>query len=235
MNFFEKKPLYYASGPRPYFSLLWLHGLGADGHDFEGFVEALSGVTTKDLRFVFPHAPLRPVSLDGGVVRPAWFDLFGTLTNDPQDEVGIERAAAAITELIEAEGRHGVPAQRVFLGGFSQGGALALYTALTGRFALAGAAGLSTYLPLAQRFAQKAFPRIHRTTPIFLAHGTEDPLIPYEFALKTRAHLTDIGVPVTWHSYGMPHTVSEQEIGDLRMFLSTLFADLALGGDEASG
>lgn len=233
MSFFERAPLQYTTGPHPQYSLIWLHGLGADGTDFAGFVEALAGVSDKPMRFLFPHAPMQGVSLHGGAFMPAWFNLFGTQPSDAQDEPGIRRASQAITDLITQEGRQGVSPNNIVLGGFSQGGALALYTALTGPHRLAATVGLSTYLPLASQFVDGLMP-LNNTTPLFLAHGIEDPMIPYAFALKTQNILTQCGVTATLRAYPIGHNVSEDEIQDLREFLSMSFSRPALGGRPTS-
>ncbi len=122
MSFFEQPALQYATGPHPHYAFIWLHGLGADGHDFAGFVEAFADATGKAMRFVFPHAPIQAVTLNGGACMPAWFDLYGTRPEDPQDEAGIQRASQAVSDLIREQAGHGIPAERVILGGFSQGG-----------------------------------------------------------------------------------------------------------------
>ena len=233
MSFFQQTPLHYVTGPHPHYSMIWLHGLGADGHDFAGFVDALSGITDKSMRFVFPHAPTQSVTLNNGVVMPAWFDLYGTRPEDPQDEMGIRRAMQAITTLIKDEQQHGIPSERIVLGGFSQGGALALYAALTGPHRLAAAIGLSTYLPLAYRFATD-LPQMNRSTPVFLGHGTDDLTVPYDFALKSRRILREEGVQATLYTYPIGHSVSDDEILDLRRFLSETLAATELGANVTS-
>lgn len=233
MSFFERSPLQYTTGPHPQYTLIWLHGLGADGGDLAPFVDGLAAATDAPMRFVFPHAPIQSVTLNGGTLMPAWFDLLGTQPADAQDEAGIRRASQAITDLVTDENRRGVPSERIVLGGFSQGGALALYTALTGPHHLAAAAGLSTYLPLASQFVDGLVP-LNETTPIFLAHGVEDPMIPYAFATKTQQVLTQCGVTAGLRAYPMGHTVSNDEIQDLREFLTLTFSRLALGGRSTS-
>ncbi len=234
MSFFEQPPLQYTTGPRPFYALIWLHGLGADGHDFVGFVEAFAGVTDKPMRFVFPHAPVQAVTLNGGMRMPAWFDLYGTRPEDAQDEAGIQRAALAIADLVAAQAEHGVPAERVIVGGFSQGGAVALYAALTGPARLAAAIGLSTYLPLAHRFAEGRLPHINDTTPVFLGHGTDDPTIPYAFAAKTHALLGTHGVSAEFHSYPIAHSISDAEIRDLHAFLANTLAPPGVGASPVN-
>ena len=231
MSFFEQPALQYATGPHPHYAFIWLHGLGADGHDFAGFVETFAGITPKAMRFIFPHAPTQAVALNGGVHMPAWFDLYGTRPEDPQDEAGIQRASLAITDLIREQAGHGIPAERIILGGFSQGGAVALYTALTGPQHLAACVGLSTYLPLAHRFAE-GLPHVNDRTPVFLGHGTDDLMVPYAFALKTHALLGTHGITAELHSYPIAHDISDTETDDLRTFLASALArnDLAARG-----
>lgn len=233
MSFFERSPLQYTTGPHPQYTLIWLHGLGADGGDFVGFVEGLARITDKAMRFIFPHAPVQSLTLNGGALMPAWFDLFGTQPDDAQDELGIRRASQAITNLVTEENRRGVASDHIVLGGFSQGGALALYTALTGPHRLAAMVGLSTYLPLASQFADGRM-SLNAATPLFLAHGVDDPMIPYAFALKTQNILTQCGVAATLRAYPIGHTVSDDEIQELRDFLTSTFSRLALGGRSTS-
>lgn len=233
MSFFQRTPLQYATGAHPEHALIWLHGLGADGSDFSGFVEALADISSTGLRFIFPHAPIQSVTLNGGAMMPSWFDLYGTRPEDPQDELGIRRAREAISALIQEEQQRGIPSERVILGGFSQGGALALYTALSGPHRLAAAVGLSTYLPLAPRFPSELHGR-NKATPIFLGHGTADPTLPYDFALLSHAILTQSGVPAELHSYALEHSVSTEEIQDLRRFLTHVLAANGLGAEGTS-
>lgn len=233
MSFFQRAPLQYATSPHPEHALIWLHGLGADGYDFAGFVEALAGISKTGLRFVFPHAPIQPVTLNNGATMPSWFDLYGTRPEDPQDELGIRRAREAISGLIQEELQRGIASERIILGGFSQGGALALYTALSGPHRLAAAVGLSTYLPLASRFRSELRAR-NKATPVFLGHGTEDLTLPYDFALLSHAVLAQSGVAAELHSYPLDHSVSAEEIQDLRRFLTNALTATGLGADGTS-
>lgn len=217
MTFFTQPPLVYTSGHQPQCSLIWLHGLGADGHDFENLPQALAPIGLPITRFIFPHAPLRPVSLNGGYPMPAWFDLFGTSADDPQDVHGIKVAAAAIHALVRAEENHGIPSHRVVIGGFSQGGALALHTGLTGPDPVAAVIGLSTYLPLATEFPH-AF-HLSRQTPLFMAHGVEDTVVPYAFGERSRDLIRTAGGEPVFRSYTMGHTVNEEELRDMGQFL----------------
>ena len=229
MSFFEQPALQYATGPHPHYAFIWLHGLGADGHDFAGFVEAFADATGKAMRFIFPHAPAQTVTLNGGACMPAWFDLYGTRPEDPQDEAGIQRASQAVSDLIREQAGHGIPAERVILGGFSQGGAVALYTALTGPQHLAACIGLSTYLPLAHRFAE-GLPRVNDGAPVFLGHGRDDLMVPYAFALKTQALLDTHGIAAELHTYPIGHDINDTEIADLRSFLARTLTPSDLAG-----
>ncbi len=233
MHFFDKPPLQYVTGPRPHYAFIWLHGLGADGHDFASFVEAFADTTDQAVRFILPHAPVQAVTLNGGTLMPAWFDLYGTRAEDAQDETGIRRAAEAITHLIAEQEKYGIPAERVVLGGFSQGGAVALYTALTGPKPLAAVIGLSTYLPLARHFLE-AVPPINTATPVFLGHGIDDAMIPYPFAEKTRGVLGARGVAVAFHTYPIDHSVSDAEIRDLHAFLTETLGGADLGASSVN-
>ncbi len=233
MSFFEKPALQYATGPHPHYAFIWLHGLGADGYDFAGFVESFADTTDKAMRFVFPHAPVQAVTLNGGARMPAWFDLYGTRPEDAQDEAGIQRAADAITQLVAEQREYGVPPERVVVGGFSQGGAVALYVALTGPKRLAAAIGLSTYLPLAHRFAE-GLPHINDATPVFLGHGTDDAMIPYPFAQRTHALLGTHGIAAQLHTYPIDHSVSDAEIRDLHAFLTQALVRADLGASPVN-
>lgn len=233
MSFFQQTPLQFTTGPRPYYVVIWLHGLGADGHDFAGFVEALGGITDKDVRFVFPHAPMQSVTINSGMTMPSWFDLYGTKPEDPQDEIGIRRATRAIHSLIQKEQQQGIKSENIVLGGFSQGGALALHSGLSYPHRLGALVGLSTYLPLAERLATD-LNAANQHTAVFLAHGTDDPTLPYAFALKSHELLMQAGVGAVLHTYTMGHSVSENEISDLRRFLSNTLVCDGLGSSAST-
>ncbi|MHB1566651.1 MAG: alpha/beta hydrolase [Acidiferrobacter sp.] len=232
MSFFSAPPLTYVRGLHPQFTILWLHGLGADGHDFRGLADALAAIGPSGMRFVFPHAPMQRVTLNGGLTMPAWFDLYGTGPTDPQDAAGIHEAAAAISALILAEGRHGIPPERVILGGFSQGGALALHVGLTGAAALAAVIALSTYLPLAPTVAAAGVR--HPQTPLFMAHGIDDRVVPLPCGEQSRDLLVAAGLSVVFNTYRMGHTVIDEEIADIRAFLTPIMSAPALGAPAAS-
>jgi len=201
-------------------SVLWLHGLGADGYDFEPIIPELAPPAAA-LRFVMPHAPIRPVTINGGMAMRAWFDVLALDRDSPQDERGIREAAEQVRALIRRENARGVPTERIVLAGFSQGGALALHTGLRLPQRLAGIIGLSTFLPLAGALDAEAHPA-NRETSFFLAHGTLDPLVPLSLGETTRDWLAERGYAVNWRSYPIPHAVSPQEIADVRAFIAAV-------------
>lgn len=206
------------TAPNPTASVLWLHGLGADGHDFAPIVPDLVRAGERGLRFVFPHAPQRPVTLNGGYSMRAWYDLVSLDRHAREDEVGLRASFDAVTELLAREQERGIAPERVVIAGFSQGGALALYFGTRTRERLAGVAGLSCYLPLAARLEADAA-AANRATPIFLAHGNQDPVVAYRFGEESRNILLAAGYPVEWHAYPMPHTVAPAEIAAIAAWL----------------
>ena len=199
-------------------SVIWLHGLGADGHDFEPIVPQLGLGPTPRVHFVFPHAPHRPVTVNGGYVMRAWFDVIAIRIGAPQDEVGIREAARHIEALIEAEIANGIPSQRIVLAGFSQGGAIALHAALRYIQPLAGVLALSTFLPLADTLEDERHPA-NQQIPIFLAHGTYDPVVPFDLAELSRQRLIEHDYAVQWMTYPMEHNVHPLEIVDISAWL----------------
>lgn len=200
-------------------SVIWLHGLGANGHDFEPIVPELQLPVNVPVRFVFPHAPQQAVTVNGGMLMPAWYDVYGLTAGTPVDEPGLDRAAGWIEALIEREASRGVPAARLVLAGFSQGGALALHTGLRYADGLAGVMGLSTYLPLRDHLAQ-ARASANRQTPIFLAHGHQDPVLSFELGQAARDALEALGYAVEWHDYPMAHQVCLEEIRAVGVWLT---------------
>lgn len=206
------------SAANPSAAVIWMHGLGADGNDFAGLVPELDLSGCRPIRFVFPHAPSMPVTINGGYVMPAWYDIRGANLVAQQDAQGIERSRQAIHALIEHEVSRGIPHERIVLAGFSQGCAMALHTALRFPHKLAGVIALSGYLPLAERFAAERH-AANADTPIFMAHGTMDPVVVLARAEESRHLLTQHGHPVSWHTYPMPHSVHPQEIQDISDFL----------------
>ena len=206
----ERNPIQKANA-----SVIWLHGLGADGHDFEPVVDALN---LPGVRFILPHAPHRAVSINNGYEMRAWFDIFGLDTGSPQDEAGIRQSQQQIENLITAEKNSGISAQRIVLAGFSQGGAIALHTALRHTESLAGVLVLSSWLPLRGLLQQEAH-IANRSLPIFMAHGKLDNIVTPTTASASAQLLKEAGYPLNWHEYPMAHSVCDQEIADIRAFL----------------
>ena len=200
-------------------TVIWLHGLGADGHDFEPIVPMLDlGVA---VRFVFPHAPVRPVTINGGMEMRAWYDI------DPRQPLAgttdIRESADAVEDLVRDEEARGVPRSRIVLAGFSQGGVIALHLALRSESRFAGVMALSTYVHDPEHLADEiSFSSIDM--PVFMAHGQMDPMIPITRAITSREALTGLGYDVEWHEYGMGHEVCPQEIADIARWLHANFA-----------
>ena len=206
------------TGPQPQAAVIWMHGLGADAHDFEPVIPMLDFGSRRPVRYVFPNAPVRPVTLNGGMAMRAWYDLLSMDRNAPEDETGIRDSAAGIDALISKEIERGISATQIVIAGFSQGGAMALFTALRYREALAGVLALSTYLPLAAAVLTERTDANARL-PIFMAHGEMDDVVPINFARNSRKRLTQLGHEVEWHEYPMPHSVSPDELADIKVFL----------------
>jgi phospholipase/carboxylesterase len=201
------------TGPNPSASVIWLHGLGADGHDFEPIVPELA--LPKPVRFVFPHAPLRPVTINNGMRMRAWYDIF-QFGGGPEDEPGIRASQKAVEQMMQRE-----KGRQIVLAGFSQGGAIVLQTALRHPERIAGVMALSTYLPLAGTLAQEAS-AANRKIPIFMAHGQYDDIIPLKRAEASRDALQRLGYRVEWHTYPMPHSVCAPEIAHISRWLGTI-------------
>jgi len=208
----------HETAPHPTHCVIWLHGLGADGHDFAPIVPELVARDGPPLRFVFPHAPVRPVTVNGGLPMRAWYDILGMAIADRQDETGMRASIAAVEALIAREHARGVPSERIVLAGFSQGGAIALAAGLRHAQALAGIVALSTYLPLADALAAERS-AANAATPIFQAHGSADPVVPLALGSTSRDALLALGYRVDWHVYPMAHAVCPQEIAELRDWL----------------
>jgi phospholipase/carboxylesterase len=204
------------TGPNPVASVIWLHGLGADGHDFEPIVPELR--LAKPVRFVFPHAPIRPVTINMGMRMRAWYDIF-QFGGGPEDQAGIRASQQLVEKLIESE-----KGRKIVLAGFSQGGAIALQTGLRYPERLAGILALSTYVPLASTLESEASPA-NRDIPIFMAHGEFDDIIPIRRAEASRELLVRLGYEVEWHSYPMPHSVCAPEIAEIAKFLARVLED----------
>lgn len=206
------------TGSNPGASVIWLHGLGADGHDFEPMVPELVGRNDRPLRFVFPHAPVRPITLNNGYPMRAWYDIAGIDRHSRQDEEGIRSSADAVRALIKRENQRGVPTDRIVLAGFSQGGAMAVFTGTRHPERVAGIIGLSCYAVLADSFDAERT-AANQATPLFLAHGTSDPMIDSRLGEESRRRLESAGYPVEWHTYPMPHSVCPEEIADIGAWL----------------
>ena len=198
-------------------SVIWLHGLGADGHDFEPIVPELGLDRELAVRFVFPHAPRIPVTINGGLVMPAWFDIQGVDFDRRADRAGILRSVEQVRALLERERERGIECHRIVLAGFSQGGAIALYLALAYAAPLAGVMALSTYLPLEPEPSPKA-PARH-SLAVFQAHGSADPMVPLQLGVLARERLLELGCEVTWRTYPMAHQVSPLEIEHIGAWL----------------
>jgi phospholipase/carboxylesterase len=204
------------TGKKPERSVIWMHGLGADGNDFAPIVAELD-LPSEPIRFVFPHAPMQPVTINGGMVMRAWYDISDAAIRR-EDERGVRASQALVEKLIEREKQRGTKASRLVLAGFSQGGALALHTGLRHPERLAGIMALSCYLPVAEKLAAEASGS-NRDVPIFMAHGTQDPVVAFQRAAKSRELLASLGYAVDWHEYAMPHSVCAEEIAAIGPWL----------------
>lgn len=199
-------------------AVVWMHGLGADGHDFESLVPQLRLPAGPAIRFVFPHAPVRPVTINGGQRMRAWYDVATFDRRAPQDAAGIRASSLAIGALVTRERERGIPAERIVVAGFSQGGAMALYLGPRWHERLAGVMALSTWLPLADTLAAEAHPA-NASVPVLMAHGSHDPIVPQAAGEASRDALRALGYGVEWRSYPMPHAVCAQEVEDIRGWL----------------
>jgi phospholipase/carboxylesterase len=206
------------TAPNPGAALIVLHGLGADGNDFVPFVDELALAAVGPVRYVFPHAPARPVTINAGYVMRAWYDIVGTDLARREDETGLRASLAQVEALIAREKARGIAASRIVLAGFSQGCAMALLTGLRHTERLAGVAGLSGYLPLAATTAAERS-AANRELPIFLAHGRHDPVVPITSGIASRDVLRALGHEVEWHEYPMQHAVCAEEVADLNRWL----------------
>jgi phospholipase/carboxylesterase len=206
------------TAPAPRAAVIWMHGLGADGHEFEPVVPELGLPRAFAVRFVFPHAPMRPVTINAGMVMRAWYDVADERGTRREDEQGVRASQHAIEALVEREKQRGIQAGHIVLAGFSQGGAMALHTGLRHPERPAGLLALSSFLPLPERLPAEAN-AANRDVPIFMAHGTQDPMIPLARARESRDRLLALGYQVEWHEYPMPHSVSAAEIRDMSAWL----------------
>ncbi|MEX2496313.1 MAG: alpha/beta fold hydrolase [Woeseia sp.] len=212
-------------GAQPKSSVIWLHGLGADGHDFEAVVPELGLPREAGIRFVFPHAPTRPVTINNGMTMRAWYDILSFDRAGQQDEKGVRDSAKLIEQLVEREHERGSGYDRIVVAGFSQGGAIALHTALRFPQRLAGVMALSTYLPVGHLFAEEIAENESlrsRNLPIFMAHGSFDPVLPIQLGRESRQLLEGAGFAVAWHEYPMAHAVCAEEIVAIRKWLASV-------------
>jgi phospholipase/carboxylesterase len=214
------------TAPNPTAAVIWMHGLGADGNDFVPIVNEIDLSGAPGIRFIFPHAPTRPVTINNGHVMRAWYDIaFGDLEGKTRkaDEKGVRESQAQIGQLIARENGRGIATCKIVLAGFSQGGAIALHTGLRYPGTLAGVMALSTYLPLAESFAKEASPA-NTKTPVFMAHGTQDPVVPYAMGRGSRDLLQQAGYALEWQEYPMQHSVCLEEVADIGRWLTGVLA-----------
>jgi phospholipase/carboxylesterase len=210
-------PIEIETGPDPHHCVIWMHGLGADGNDFVPVVEELD-LPQAPIRFVFPHAPMQPVTINGGYVMRAWYDIGYQDLSLREDERGVRDSQHAIEALVERERKRGIGPEQLLLAGFSQGGAVALQTALRYPARLAGVLALSTYLPLPDKLENERS-AANQDVPILMAHGIEDPIVPLKLAQASCSRLLTLGYPVQWHEYEMPHALCPEELDHIGAFL----------------
>ena len=214
------------TGPKPRYAVIWLHGLGADGHDFEPIVDQFDLDRLPPIRFVFPHAPMRAVTVNGGNVMRAWYDIGSQdFPQRHEDEEGVRQSARQLEALIARENARGIADERIVLAGFSQGGVIALHTGLRYPGKLAGILALSTYVPLVGTLTAEAH-SANRDVPIFMAHGHGDDVIPYAVGKRSCDVLEAKGYPVAWHGYAVGHTVSMEELLDIETWLTYVLTAL---------
>jgi phospholipase/carboxylesterase len=216
-------PIEIETGPNPSASVILMHGLGADGNDFVPICNELELGSIGPLRFVFPNAPVMPVTINNGYPMPAWYDIYGPIGGKGEDEAGLRRSMASIETLIAKEKARGIPAGRIVVAGFSQGCAMALLTGLRHAERLAGIVALSGYLPLADKTAAEASVA-NREVPIFMAHGQRDAVVQIQRATASRDLLQGLGYAIEWHAYPMEHSVCLEEIADLGAWLQKVLA-----------
>lgn len=209
------------TAPNPEFSIIWLHGLGADGNDFAPIVPELDLGQDTAVRFVFPHAPVQPVTINGGMAMRSWYDIYVADLVRHEDENGLRVSQLAIQDLIARENARDIPTERIVLAGFSQGCAMSLQTGLRLEESLAGLVCLSGYLPLADKITVERH-KANQDTPIFMAHGTQDPVVPIARAKDSKQLLEELGYHIEWHQYPMPHSVCAQEVADISAFLKKI-------------
>lgn len=212
----------HETGTSPAWSVIWLHGLGADGHDFAPIVPQLLRRDWPALRFVFPHAPVRKVTINNHMAMRAWYDIVDADLDTRADETGVAESVAQVEALIAREATRGVPRGRVLLAGFSQGGAVTLAAGLRSAEPLAGLVALSTYVPSANK-ARSVLAKAEARAPVFFGHGSQDPVVSFQAGQGSAALLSELGFDVDWHAYPMPHSVCAEEISDLGDWMSRRF------------
>ena len=208
-------------GDDPKFLVIWLHGLGANGHDFEPIVPELDLPPDLCVRYIFPHAPQQPVTINAGMVMPAWYDILSMEIARQVDEAGVDRSAHQVCELMDQEIERGIDSDHILLAGFSQGGAVALHAGLLFTQPLLGLLALSAYLPIPERILDTQT-KINQSIPIFMGHGTHDPVVPMQVGYQTYQFLDNQGYPVEWHTYPMAHSVNMDEIRDVGIWMARL-------------
>ncbi|KAF0200468.1 MAG: hypothetical protein FD173_2299 [Gallionellaceae bacterium] len=210
------------TAPTPGHSIIWLHGLGADGEDFVPVTEEINLPVA--VRYIFPHAPEQPVTINGGYIMRSWYDIVATDIGSRQDAAGVRASQLEIEKFIAREKERGILPANIFLAGFSQGGAIALHTGLRQAERLGGILALSTYLPLAETLKEEAS-SASKDTPIFMAHGRSDPIVPYTLGISSEEMLLQQGYQVEWHEYAMPHSLCQEEIRDIENWLTRCLND----------
>jgi len=216
------------TGTKPRGTVIWLHGLGADGHDFEAIVPELRLPASLPLRFVFPHAPERPITINGGMEMRAWYDIVSLDKEGRADEAGIRASSGLLDGLIEREQQRGIDSSKIVIAGFSQGGAIALHNVVRSPLKLGGLMALSSYLPLRDTIEEDVAGHPQAadlSVPVFIGHGTSDPMVPYEGGRNSADVLKFLGYQVEWHEYPMGHSICAQEITDISDWLQTIYSD----------
>ena len=213
MNQPAKPPIIIETKKNPQYAIIWLHGLGANGHDFEPIVPEL-GLDDFAIRFIFPNAPSRPVTINGGYVMPAWYDIKGTDIADKEDKQGMHQSQSYLNDLVGLTIADGIKSENIVIAGFSQGGAVATYSLIRMQHKLAGCLALSTYVPFMSESKNELID-LNEETPIFWGHGSLDDVVPESLGKQSANHLTELGYPVEWHSYPMAHSVNAHEITDI--------------------
>lgn len=227
----DDSPIIIETRPDVSASIIWLHGLGADGHDFEAIVPELKLAASLAIRFIFPNAPMRPITINGGMVMRGWYDIMPAKDGFSESNDDIRDASVVIRSLIEREQERGIAASRIILAGFSQGGAVALYTGLGLDEPLAGIMALSTYVPMIESFGNWLSASA-RSIPVFQAHGQFDPLIALSRAEKSASAMKSQGIEVEWHRYPMEHSVCAEEIGDISRWINAVLTNQAAGDGD---